>query len=602
MTKRAILYARVSGDDRKYATSGIESQLADCRNYAGERGYQVVNEFYETPDKATSGADWLPELDRVMKLAQDGGFEVLVVREIDRLARNRFKQMSVEIQLESCGARVEYVIGQFEESAEGRLLKGLMSEFAEYEREKIRERTRRGRLRSVKAGNVTISSQHAVYGYDLVSVDGRRALVINEQEAAVVRLIFDLYLTQGQSIMGIVNYLTERQISKPWGGENRNGHKASSIWSRGTILKILENETYAGRWHYGKGRRVKSAQGQVKAIDRPREEWIEVKVPPIIDEATYQAAQRQRETNKRLLGKQHRRFYLLGGMVRCSHCGNSATGSTRKYRDRQASYYECTVHRAPKRFDYTCDNAHYYRVDAADKVVWEWVRGILMSPDVLQEALDSYQARQTNEQSPIMQMIESTAARLADTEQAKARLLKAYTSGVLSLEDIATEKVELDKRAADLTRALSELRAELNPATITQETIDGIYRDAADLRDGVLLADNDPEAQRRILERLRFEGRLAYADGHHWIDVECLIGAERLSTEFNTIRCYDNRSTPVGPVRASAGCPSLARPPATRRQIGWFTFGTHPGLFDGENHRVFITIDLAQQRVIGRRV
>lgn len=80
MTKRAILYARVSGDDRKYATSGIESQLADCRKYAGERGYEVVAEVYETPDKATSGADWLPELDRVMKLAQGGAFDVQIGR------------------------------------------------------------------------------------------------------------------------------------------------------------------------------------------------------------------------------------------------------------------------------------------------------------------------------------------------------------------------------------------------------------------------------------------------------------------------------------------------------------------------------------------
>lgn len=60
---KAVLYARVSGDDSKYATSGIDSQLKDCRKYAQAKGYEIVGEYFETPDKATSGADWLPELE-----------------------------------------------------------------------------------------------------------------------------------------------------------------------------------------------------------------------------------------------------------------------------------------------------------------------------------------------------------------------------------------------------------------------------------------------------------------------------------------------------------------------------------------------------------
>ena len=543
MTKRAILYARVSGDDRKYATSGIESQLADGRKYAGERGYEIVGEFYETPDKVTSGADWLPELERVMKLAQGGGFEVMVVREIDRLARNRFKQMSVEIQLESCGARVEYVIGQFEESAEGRLLKGLMSEFAEYEREKIKERTVRGIIRSVEAGNVTTGGSTAPYGYDVATVDGRRSLVVNEQEAAVIQLVFDLYVNQAKSISSIAMYLTEKQIPKPAKSKNHLARSSSHLWSRGTIQNILTNESYIGRWHYRKGRRVKTAEGQSKHIARPREEWIEIAVPPIIDEATYEAAQRQRERNKRLKGKQHSRFYLLGGMLRCGHCGGYVTGSQRTTRGRKVGYYECGVHRAPKRSHRTCNDARYFRVETTDRAAWQWVKGIFMSPETLKLALDNYQAQQVEVQTPVVQMIESTAARLQETEQEKRRLLKAYTSGVLSLEEIAVQKVEIDKRMADLTQALSELKAELSPTIINQDDIERIQQDAADLRHGVGLADDDPKEQRRILEQLQFEGRLTYADGKHWIEVNCILGAECLPTSYITSQCNERRWT-----------------------------------------------------------
>lgn len=525
MTKRAILYARVSGDDRKYATSGIESQLADCRKYAGERGYEVVAEVYETPDKATSGADWLPELDRVMKLAQGGAFDVLVVREIDRLARNRFKQMSVEIQLESCGARVEYVIGQFEESAEGRLLKGLMSEFAEYEREKIRQRTARGIVRSVEAGNVKLSGFGAPYGYTLAMKDGKRTLIVNEQEAAIVRLVFEMYVNRRLGMYKIAHYLSEHQIPAP---------KRSTAWQDSVIGFILANETYTGRWYYGKIKRRKSPDRKATKISQPRDTWIEVTIPAIIDKEAFDAAGRIREEHKRLRGKQKKNFYLLGGMLRCGQCGYSVTGRTISG-EKKHRYYRCGVAHNPKRFSSFCIrcNGQHFHADDVERVVWEYVKAVYNQPDVLHEALDNYRARQSEVQSPVLQMIETTQAALEATEQEKARLLRAYTSGVLSLDDIATAKLELDKRAADLARAVEELRTELQgtPVAIGPEVLDAIEQDAAAMREGLLLADNDPQAQRRIFEQVNLQGRLFSADGKQWIEVNSVLGGGILSTE-----------------------------------------------------------------------
>ena len=530
MNKRAILYARVSGDDRKYATSGIESQLADCRRYAAERGYTVVNEVYETPDKVTSGADWLPELDRVLKLAQGGAFDVLVVREIDRLARNRFKQMSVEIQLESCGARVEYVIGQFEESAEGRLLKGLMSEFAEYEREKIKERTQRGRLRSVTAGNVTIGGSYAPYGYDLATVNGRRVLVVNEGEAATVRLIFDLYANQSYSLYGVRDYLDAHYVPKPAKGNNHKarGKRSSPLWSIGTINGILDNETYIGRWYYRKTRTVKNpATGKYRNVPRPREEWIEVCVPEIVPTADFETAQVRRRDNKRQMGHHRKYDYLLGGMLKCGHCGNNMSGMTKIHKGIGYGYYKCNAHHLPKKYGFKCDNAQF-KVKVVDRVIWEYVMAVYMSPDILDEALSTFQAQQADAKRPQLQMIETTTARLEAAEQEKARLVKAYSAGVLSLDEIATTKADLDRRLNDLTQALAELRAELPATMLSQDDIELIRQDAAELRQGVEMADNDPATQRRIIEQLLIECRLSYVDGQKWIEVDSILGPARL--------------------------------------------------------------------------
>jgi len=419
-----------------------------------------------------------------------------------------------------------------------------MSEFAEYEREKIRERTRRGMLRSVEAGNVTTGGSNGPYGYDLATVDGRRVLTVNDEQAAVIRLIFDLYVKQGKSIHGIATYLTERQIPKPAKEGDHRARNLEAQWSRGTIQNILVNECYIGRWHYRKTRQAKSTQGDTRQLARPRDEWIEVKVPAIVDEAIFQAAQGQRELNKRRMGKQHKRFYLLGGMLKCGHCDSFVTGSTRNTRGQGISYYECGVYRTPKRWTgRTCDNAHYYRVETVDKVVWEWVKRLYTSPNTLDEALTSYQARQAEAQRPQLELIEATTARLAAAEGEKARLVKAYASGVLTLDEIATTKNELDRRLNDLTLVLTELRAEIPATVLSKDEIDQIRRDAAELRAGVLLADDDPPLQRRILEQLLFEGRLVYVDGKKHIDVSCILGEERLPTSFTATNHCERRCT-----------------------------------------------------------
>jgi len=182
-------------------------------------------------------------------------------------------------------------------------------------------------------------------------------------------------------------------------------------------------------------------------------------------------------------------------------------------------------------------------VETVDKVVWEWVKRLYTSPNTLDEALTSYQARQAEAQRPQLELIEATTARLAAAEGEKARLVKAYASGVLTLDEIATTKNELDRRLNDLTLVLTELRAEIPATVLSKDEIDQIRRDAAELRAGVLLADDDPPLQRRILEQLLFEGRLVYVDGKKHIDVSCILGEERLPTSFTATNHCERRCT-----------------------------------------------------------
>jgi site-specific DNA recombinase len=96
MKKRAVTYARVSGDDRGKEGRNLIGQLEICREYALSRGYYIVAELPED-DRGASGASFeLPQLNQALEMARNGKFDILVAREIDRFARGLAKQLIIE--------------------------------------------------------------------------------------------------------------------------------------------------------------------------------------------------------------------------------------------------------------------------------------------------------------------------------------------------------------------------------------------------------------------------------------------------------------------------------------------------------------------------
>lgn len=537
MSKRAILYARVSGDDRQNVTSSIDGQLELCRDYASKKGYKIIGEHFEERDKHTSGADWLPELDRILTLSQNGNFDVLIVRGVDRLARNRFKQLSVKTALNRAGVSIEYVTQQFPDTPEGRLLEGIMGEFAEFEKEEIRKRIINGINRSVTAGNVKLGVKNAPYGYILARVDGLRTLAENESEAAIIRIIYDMYVNQGYTIYAILTWLNEHKIPKPSKAEHRRQNSTKEEWGLGTLNAILSNETFVGRWYYGKTTLYKDERtNKWVRVEKPREQWILVNVPAIISEDIFQAAQRRRDENKRTMGKQNRRVYALGGMLTCGHCGKGIAGITHGI----YPYYICASRHNSKRFGIKCDNCNY-SVKDTDMTIWQWVKSILLDPERLREALRDYQGGKTALVTPMLTLVTNNEARLGELQKEKDRLIKAYSAGVLTLNEIAIQKTSLDKQIADLQQATHQLKTEIGAAILTEGEIESIEYYASLVREGADIADNDPRLQRTIYRLLELKVTLSLVEGEKWADVTCILGDNHLPAEFSPKHSIVNR-------------------------------------------------------------
>jgi site-specific DNA recombinase len=205
--KRAVLYARVSGDDTRREGRNIKGQLEMGRKFAAEKGYRVTEELAEDERKNTSGADMnLPQLNRIIDMAQASQFDVLIGRELDRFARSLAKQLVIEQQLKRAGVTIEYIMGEYPDTPEGQLNKQIKAVIAEYERAKTTQRMVRGKNQVAKAGQV-IPSDRIPYGYRLNS--DRTNFEIIKDEAKVIQDIFDWYIFERLSIYKIAQRLTK---------------------------------------------------------------------------------------------------------------------------------------------------------------------------------------------------------------------------------------------------------------------------------------------------------------------------------------------------------------------------------------------------------
>lgn len=188
MNKRAVTYARVSSDDRGKDGRNLSGQLEMCREFAFKKEYQIVAEMAEDDSGAPGASFELEKLGQILEMAKEKSFDILIVRELDRLSRNLAKQLIVEEELKRAGIKIEYVLGEYEETPEGNLMKHVRAVVAEYERMKINERIQRGKRLKVKSGSVMLGLNRPPYGYRVIKSGNAWQLEIIEEEAQIIRL------------------------------------------------------------------------------------------------------------------------------------------------------------------------------------------------------------------------------------------------------------------------------------------------------------------------------------------------------------------------------------------------------------------------------
>ena len=316
------IYVRVSTEEQAMKGYSLKDQLYECRLKAGN---SAVKEYI---DDGISG-EFLdrPALERLRSDLKSGSIDEVICLDPDRLSRKLVNQLIITEEIEK-RAKLTFVNHEYEKTPEGKLFYQMKGAVSEYEKAKINERMSRGRRQKAREGKVV--KDYGIYGYKYDKETG--SLVPDPYESEIVKLIFDCFTGKRggfKGINGIAKHLASLKIPTKSG---------KNVWHRQVVKQILSNPVYTGVFFQNKwncegmlGNRYRPDDEKVPIKKRPKEEWIPVRCPVIIDNCTFVYAQELLKNMRRRYAGKPKYEYLLSGLVRCGKCGNTMTGVRSKW-------------------------------------------------------------------------------------------------------------------------------------------------------------------------------------------------------------------------------------------------------------------------------
>jgi len=452
----AAIYARVSSEQQREAHT-IASQTAALIELARTLDFEVPKAWI-FEDEGYSGATLeRPGLERVRDLAAEGQIQAVLVYSPDRLSRKYAYQILLIEELARHGVETRFLNAPQGATAEDQLLVQFQGMIAEYERAQILERSRRGKRHRARAGEISVLSG-APYGYRYLRKrdDAPASYAVIDAEARVVRQVYDHYTTAGWSIGAITRWLNAQRVAT---------RKPDARWERSMVWAMLRNPAYRGTACFGKTR-VAPRQRVTRALrarggmttrnsanhERPREEWIEIPVPAVIDEPTFARAQELLHENKVRSRRRTIAPSLVQGLVSCRRCGYALSRTSTRSSARLIHYYRCIGSDAWRHLGGPrCDNRPV-RQDLLDQIVWTEVIRLLEDPALIQHELDRRLAA-ARAADPTKQREQTVQRDLVRVGKSIERVLTAYQEDLLSLE-------QLRERMPSLRQREQALRAE----------------------------------------------------------------------------------------------------------------------------------------------
>ncbi|MFA4880799.1 MAG: recombinase family protein [Candidatus Doudnabacteria bacterium] len=498
-TKRAATYIRCSSDEAKKEGYSPETQEEKSKELIKNFGWQL-NKNHIYLDIGFSGStDKRPELQRLLRDAENKEFDVVVVYRMDRFFRNLRLLLNTVGELKELGIEFKSVTEPFDTSTPtGRAMFANAGVFAEWMREVGLEARNEGMIKAMKEGKWLGGTPP--YGYKLNN--DKHKLEIDEEETPIIKMLFGWLVDEKLSEYKIQQKINAMKIPTKYdrlGREKKT--KSKCWWNRRVIGRILRSEIYTGTFYY---RRYKYP-GRVKGENnlRPKEEWIRVedKNLKIIPREFFEKAQQQLKKNKELSPRNTKQIYTLQHKIICGLDGYYYQCATRHYSNKfghgETKYYFCSGIRpcfTPKR----C-SAPSVSESRILPPVWKKLKEILTDPEVIMRELRDYLKRK-NKKNQIHKQLNDIKNTLSSLNAKRERYAELYAEGSINKEFYDKKTQECKKEVERLKKEEEKLSQLLLTEEEKQKRIKSVENLYHELKES--LKSVTYEVKREILQRL----------------------------------------------------------------------------------------------------
>jgi DNA invertase Pin-like site-specific DNA recombinase len=392
----------------------------------------------------------------------DKPFDYVVIHSLSRFSRDALHSELYVRKLRKAGVELVSITQAVTPDASGEMFRKLLNVFDEHQSRENAKHVHRAMCENARQG--FWNGARIPFGYQLETVERRgnkdkKVLAINESEAAVIRQIFSMASGQDGRPVGIkaiATHLTDHGIL-------RRGHRFSS----GGVHKILHSTTYIGKHYFNK-------TDSRNAAARPPSQWVEISVPPIIDETTFNEVQGllQSRSPKKLPPRVANGPTLLAGLARCGHCGAAMIKNSGK--SGAYSYYSCS--RKQKQGPSACKGVRV-RMDKLDGIVIGEVSKRVLEPQHLTTLLSDYVKESAKRGQGDRERLKKLRHDQSEAEAGVRRLLQLVETGLMHAEDtelkdrlinLKLRRDEAAKEISDLQKRMSSGEPEITPEKLAR--------------------------------------------------------------------------------------------------------------------------------------
>ncbi|MGO9445748.1 MAG: recombinase family protein [Thiobacillaceae bacterium] len=430
------LYARVSTTRQAENDLSIPDQLRQLHAWTKANGHLVVQEYVEPGASATD--DKRPVFQQMIAdaLMKPPAFEAIIIHSLSRFFRDGIEFGVYERKLAKNRVKVISITQPTSDDAGGEMMRRIINLFDEHQSKENSKHTSRAMQENARQGFFNGSTPP--FGYQAIGTDisgsrgrKRKKLVINEAEAGIVRIAYDLYLNghEGRPLgcKQIAQHLTKKGLlmrGKPWQMQK--------------VQILLSDSLYMGeQFTY-----VRDSKTQTQ---RPPEEWIKTAIPAIIDAATFERVRLKREARApaRTPPRLTTSPTLLTGLLRCG-CGAAmtlATGKGGRYK-----YYKCT--RRQNQGNHACSSRNL-PMDTLDTLILYQLADKVLAPERLQFLMAELRKRIRSSKDTRQDRINELNRQIKQVEERQQRLLDAIETGVIELDETTQRRAQQHKAARE---------------------------------------------------------------------------------------------------------------------------------------------------------